>query len=358
MKTNILHLSTTDLGTKLEELGLKKFTLKQIQQWFYDKGIFDFAKMSNISKANQELLTKNFSIKLPEISKDVIAQDETRKWLFRFDDFREVETVFIPEEKRGTLCISSQVGCTLSCTFCHTGTQTWVRNLEFHEIIGQILLAKNLLKNYQSKFSYKNEITNIVFMGMGEPFFNYDNVKKSVEILTNKNGLNFSPKKITISTSGLCNEIKKAATELKTSLAISLHGTNDKLRTNIMAINKKYPLSELFLACKYYNQENPKEKITFEYVMLDNINDSANNAKELIKLINKYNLNAKINLIPFNSWEGCDYQDSALEKTKIFQQILKESGLIATIRKTRGDDAMAACGQLKSLSQRVKSKKV
>lgn len=343
--SNILHLTKPNLLSKIEELGLKKFKAKQIWQWIYEKGVFDFDQMTNISKDDRQLLKDNYTLNLPEVSQDIISKDGTRKWLFKYSDCREIETVFIPEEKRGTLCISSQVGCTLACTFCHTGTQTWVRNLEFHEIIAQVLLAKKLLDQ---------KITNVVYMGMGEPFFNYDNVKTSVEILVDEAGLNFTNKRITISTSGLVPEILKCSTDLKTGLAISLHAANDELRTSIMAINKKYPLSELMKACKSYNQENPGQKVTFEYVMLEGVNDSKAHASELAKLINKYNVNAKINLIPFNSWEGCDYENSDQDQILEFQKILKNADLIAPIRKTRGEDAMAACGQLKSLSQRVK----
>jgi 23S rRNA (adenine2503-C2)-methyltransferase len=278
--------------------------------------------------------------------------DGTRKWLVKFADGREVEAVFIPEENRGTLCISSQVGCTLACKFCHTGTQTLVRNLEGYEIVAQILIAKDLLRDWPNQENRK--LTNIVFMGMGEPFFNYENVAKAIEILCDPDGLNFSKRRITISTSGLVPEILRCSKELKVNLAISLHGTNDKLRTDIMAINKKYSLHDLLSACKVYNQENPQQKITFEYVMLYNINDKEENAYELVKLIKKYNLNCKVNLIPFNKWNGCEYETSNITQTKKFQEILKKNDLISTIRKTRGDDVLAACGQLKSTSERVK----
>lgn len=345
MTINILHLTKSELTSKLESFGEKKFRAKQIWQWIYQKGASDFEEMTNLSKETRQKLQENFVIELPAISKDVLSQDGTRKWLFKFSDCREIETVFIPEEKRGTLCISSQVGCTLACKFCHTGTQTWVRNLEFYEIIAQVMMARKLLDQ---------KVTNIVYMGMGEPFFNYDNVKKSVEFLVDQEGLAFSNKKITISTSGLVPEILKCSKELKTGLAISLHSANDAIRTEIMAINKKYPLDELLKSCKTYNQENPGQKITFEYVMLEGVNDSKQQAIELVKLIKKHNVNAKINLIPFNSWDGCEYENTQKEAIISFQKTLKNSGLIAPIRKTRGEDAMAACGQLKSLSQRKK----
>ncbi|MBM3579922.1 MAG: 23S rRNA (adenine(2503)-C(2))-methyltransferase RlmN [Alphaproteobacteria bacterium] len=349
MTTNLLTLNKEDLVEALTRLGEKPFRTKQIWNWIYTRGIFSFAEMTNLSKETRELLQQNFSLELPQISRDFVSLDGTRKFLVKFSDGREVEAVFIPEETRGTLCISSQVGCTLSCKFCHTGTQTWVRNLEAHEIIAQVLLAKKMVGK---------QLTHIVYMGMGEPFFNYDNVAKSVKILNDPEGLALSSRKITISTSGLVPEILRAATELKTNLAISLHATNDALRTEIMAINKKYPLLDLLTACKLYNQKNPQQRITFEYVMLREVNDQEQHAQELIRLIKKFNLNAKINLIPFNQWSGCGFERSTDKQILKFQKILKNAGLISPIRKTRGDDVLAACGQLKSLSQREKRIKI
>lgn len=350
-KKNLTHLTKAELEAELALLGEKAFRAKQIWNWIYARGVKSFDEMTNISKETRAILEKNFSLKRPEVSKDLISFDGTRKWLTKFPDGREVETVFIPEETRGTLCISSQVGCTLACKFCHTGTQTLVRNLEFHEIVGQILVAKDLIEDWKSPI---RKLTNIVYMGMGEPFFNYENVAKSVKILNDAEGLGFSSRRITISTSGLVPEILRCADELKTNLAISLHATNDVLRTDIMAINKRYPLKDLLSACKVYNQKNPNEKITFEYVMLKGKNDQEQHARELISLIKKFNLNVKINLIPFNPWNGCEYDRTAGEQIQKFQKILKDADLISPIRKTRGDDVMAACGQLKSDSQREK----
>ncbi len=347
---NFFSLTKKEAEEQLMELGEKPFRAKQIWNWIYVRGVKSFEEMTNISKETQKKLAENFSLNRPEISKDLTSFDGTRKWLVKFSDGREVETVFIPEETRGTLCISSQVGCTLACKFCHTGTQTLVRNLEFYEIVAQVILAKDLISN--------QKLTNIVFMGMGEPFFNYENVAKAVKILNDAEGLNFSMRKITISTSGLVPEILRCADELKTNLAISLHATNDALRTEIMAINKKYPLAELLAACKIYNQKNPNQKITFEYVMLKDVNDQEIHARELINLINKFNLNVKINLIPFNPWNGCSYDRSAYDRIEKFQKILKNADLISPIRKTRGDDVLAACGQLKSESERVKKSSI
>jgi 23S rRNA (adenine2503-C2)-methyltransferase len=348
-KKNLTHLNKKDLEAAVVALGEKSFRAKQIWNWIFARGIKSFDEMTNISKEIRETLAQNFSLNRPEISKDILSSDGTRKWLVKFSDCKEVEVVYIPEETRGTLCISSQVGCTLACKFCHTGTQTWVRNLEFHEIVAQVLIAKDLIGDWDKN---NRKLTNIVFMGMGEPFFNYENVAQSVKVLNDLDGLDISARKITISTSGLVPEILRCADELKTNLAISLHATNDKLRTDIMAINKKYPLKELLTACKTYNSKNPNQKITFEYVMLKGVNDQDLHARELINLINRGNVNAKINLIPFNPWDGCEYGRSDIEQILKFQQILKNSGLIAPIRKTRGDDVLAACGQLKSDSER------
>ena len=348
---NLTHFTKEELFVELAKLGEPAFRAKQIWNWIYARGIKSFDEMTNIKKELRAILAQNFSLKRPEISKDFISFDGTRKFLVKFPDGREVEAVFIPEETRGTLCISSQVGCTLSCKFCHTGTQTLVRNLEFHEIVAQILLAKDLIEDWDQG---NRKLTNIVFMGMGEPFFNYENVAKAVKILNDEEGIGISARRITISTSGLVPEILRSSTELKTNLAISLHATNDELRTDIMAINKRYPLKDLLSACKTYNRENPNQKITFEYVMLNEVNDHEKHAKELIDLINKFNLNVKINLIPFNPWDGCGYGRSGNDQIEKFQKILKNAGLISPIRKTRGDDVMAACGQLKSLSERQK----
>lgn len=355
-KKNLFALSKEELIEAITKIGEKPFRARQIWNWLYLKGIKDFDEMSDVSKKFRDILKENFSLIRPGISKDLISFDGTRKWLVKFHDGREVEMVFIPEETRGTLCISSQVGCTLACKFCHTGTQTLVRNLESSEIVAQIMIAKDFLNDWPNQENRK--LTNIVFMGMGEPFFNYENVAKATKILNDSDGLAISNRRITISTSGLVPEILRASKELKTNLAISLHATNDELRTDIMAINKKYPLAELLKACKIYNQENANQKITFEYVMLEGKNDQEIHARELIQLIKTYNLNVKINLIPFNPWGGCEYGRTNVLQIEKFQKILKDAKLISPIRKTRGDDVLAACGQLKSESERQKNKRV
>ncbi len=347
---NIIGFTKNQLIEELVKLGEKPFRATQIWKWIYVNGAQDFSQMTNIAKETREILAKNFILSRPATSMDKTANDGTRKWLIKYDDGNEVEMVFIPEENRGTLCISSQVGCTLSCKFCHTGTQTLVRNLKATEIISQIMVAKDLLQDWKSPA----RLTNVVFMGMGEPFYNYDNIAKGVSVLTDTDGLALSRRRVTISTSGLVPEILRMSKEIKTSLAISLHATDDQTRSSIMAINKKYPLDELMKACKIYNNDNPKDKITFEYVLLKNINDRDKDALGLVSLIKKYNLNAKINLIPFNPWTPCGFERSDDEAIIHFQKILKKHNLVAPIRRTRGNDVMAACGQLKSDSQRQK----
>ena len=313
----------------------------------------DFDLMSNISKKVIEDLKKNFTILRPVIIKDLVSQDGTRKWLIEFDKNAQIEMVFIPTDDRGTLCISSQVGCTLTCKFCHTGTQMLVRNLTSAEIIGQFLLAKDLLDDWNLAGKNGRKITNIVFMGMGEPFFNYDNVSGAVNFINNDKGLAFSKRRVTVSTSGVVPEILKAADEIACELAVSLHSADDKLRDYIMPINKKYPLKSLLEACVVYQKKN-KSRITFEYVMLDGVNDSLDDARKLVDLVKFYKINAMINLIPFNFFDGAEFKCSSNNKIHNFKRFVMENGLSATIRITRGGDVMAACGQLKSISKNLK----
>jgi len=348
---NLFSLEKKELENELVKIAEKPFRAKQIWNWIYARGAQDFGAMTNLSKIVRTKLEENYILVRPEISKDLTSFDGTRKWLVKFRDNQEVETVFIPETDRGTLCISSQIGCTLTCKFCHTGTQLLVRNLGFEEIVMQLIIAKDLLNDWDNS---KRKITNIVFMGMGEPFYNYENVKKAIKIFTDVDGIDFSRKKITVSTSGVVPELLRFAEEIKTTLAISLHATTDQLRSEIMPINKKYPLQELMAACHHYNKINPAQRITFEYVMLKDVNDSDDDAKNLIKLIKKYQLNAIVNIIPFNPWQGTIYKASSRNRIMAFSKILQDAKIIAPVRKTRGQDVMAACGQLKSLSQRPK----
>jgi 23S rRNA (adenine2503-C2)-methyltransferase len=350
-KTNLIGLSFAELEKEIVKIGEKAFKAKQIWNWIYAKGISEFDLMSNIAKETREKLEAGYSIARPQISQDLISTDGTRKWLIKFSDCREAEMVFIPEEDRGTLCISSQIGCTLTCKFCHTGTQLLVRNLSAGEIVLQLMLARDLLVDWDGE---NRKITSMVFMGMGEPLFNYDQVKKAVEILNDSNGINFSKRKITISTSGVVPEILRFCDEIKTVLAISLHATNDETRSKIMPLNKKYPLKELMKACEYYVKTNSSGRITFEYVMLAGVNDADEDAFNLVKLLKTHKLPALINLIPFNPWAGSEFICSSRNRIMAFGNIIKKAGYTVTIRKTRGQDVMAACGQLKSASQREK----
>lgn len=357
-KTNLIGLSKDELIKELEKIGEKPFRAKQIWNWIYAKGVKDFSLMTNIAKETQEKLAQNYFISRPEISKDLVSFDGTRKWLLRLADGKEIEMVYIPEEDRATLCISSQVGCTLTCKFCHTGTQLLVRNLAASEIVGQLMLARDLLGDWNNaKGDQNRNITSIVFMGMGEPLYNYDNVKKAVEILNDADGINISRRKITVSTSGVVPELMKFSEEIKANLAISLHATNDETRSKIMPLNKKYPLEKLMESCRYYLAKNPNQRITFEYVMLKDVNDSDIDARNLVKLIKDNNLTALVNLIPFNQWTGAIFEPSSRNRIMAFSNIIKNAGLSAPIRKTRGQDVMAACGQLKSESQREKKHK-
>lgn len=348
-KIFLMDLTFNQLVDEMVRFGEKKFRAGQIWNWLYVKGVKTFGEMSNISKEVQKKLEASYDISRLKNSSDNLSKDGTRKWLVKLNDNREIEMVFIPEKDRGTLCISSQVGCILTCKFCHTGTQKFARNLTIGEIIGQYLLAKDLLDDWSINDNEKSRnITSIVYMGMGEPFFNYKNVKESVDILNFKSGLNFSKRKITISTSGIVPQIKDFAHDIKTILAISLHAADDKTRSKIMQLNNKYGIADLMESCVYYIKENPTSRITFEYVMLNGVNDSEDQAMDLVHLIKKYKLPVLINIIPFNPWKDSPYTSSSRNKIMKFNNIIKKYGIQAIIRKTKGQDVMAACGQLKS----------
>jgi 23S rRNA (adenine2503-C2)-methyltransferase len=332
----------------LTNIGEAKFRAKQIWQWLYVKQVSNFAAMTNLSSDLQQKLADILSLDSLAVSNQQVSKDGTHKWLFTLPDANEIETVFIPEESRGTLCISSQVGCTLNCHFCHTGTQNWVRDLSADQIVNQVMTAKKLL----AESNPEARITNIVFMGMGEPLLNYDNVVQSCKILLDKDGLNLSRRKITISTSGIIPAINKVAEELAVGLAISLHAPTDSLRTEIMSINKKYPLKDLMVACENYIETANVHKITFEYVMLKDVNDSEEQAKELARLIGRRFI--KVNLIPFNPWPDSPYECSSRNQMRRFADVLSAANIEAPIRVTRGQDIFAACGQLKSASKKVR----
>ena len=352
-KTNLLGLTKAEIKSLLNKINLPNFRANQIWNWIYRSGTIDFNEMTNISKELRSLLSKNFNIWRPKISSTHQSQDGTIKWLLKLDDGNEVETVWIPDEKRGTLCISSQVGCTLTCKFCHTGTQRLVRNLSSSEIVGQVMLAMDQLKDWPSA-SENRLLTSIVLMGMGEPLFNYDNVKKAIEIIMDHSGISLSRRRITLSTSGIVPEIKKCGDDLGVNLAISLHATNDNLRNELVPINKKYDIKQLLDAVRSYARISNSRRVTWEYVMLKGVNDTAQDAKNLVKLIK--GIPSKINLIPFNEWPCSPYECSEEDSINNFAKIIMKAGYASPIRTPRGRDVMAACGQLKSLS--IKQKKL
>jgi len=352
-KTNLLGLPKAEIKSLLNKINLPNFRASQIWNWIYRSGTIDFNEMTNISKELRSLLSKNFNIWRPKISSTHQSQDGTIKWLLKLDDGNEVETVWIPDEERGTLCISSQVGCTLTCKFCHTGTQRLVRNLSSSEIVGQVMLAMDQLKDWPSA-SENRLLTSIVLMGMGEPLFNYDNVKKAIEIIMDHSGISLSRRRITLSTSGIVPEIKKCGDDLGVNLAISLHATNDNLRNELVPINKKYDIKQLLDAVRSYARISNSRRVTWEYVMLKGVNDTAQDAKNLVKLIK--GIPSKINLIPFNEWPCSPYECSEEDSINNFAKIIMKAGYASPIRTPRGRDVMAACGQLKSLS--IKQKKL
>ncbi len=355
MKPSLLGLTKAELTGLLASNGFAPFRAKQIWGWIYVKGVTEFSQMGNVSKDIRAWLEDNYSIARPRTSQDLISKDGTRKWLIKMEDGREVETVFIPEEDRGALCVSSQVGCTLACTFCHTGTMKLVRNLTADEIVGQWMLARDREDEW-NKTDAERRVTNIVLMGMGEPLYNYENVKKAMLILMDPDGVALSKRRITLSTSGVIPAIEACGRDLEVNLAISLHATNDTLRNEIVPINKKYPLKNLMQTCRDYPGASNSRRITFEYVMLKDVNDSEADAHKLVELLQ--GVHAKVNLIPFNPWPNSPYECSSNNRIHAFGRIIMAAGFSSPIRKTRGEDIMAACGQLKSASERVKGEKV
>jgi len=351
-RIDLVGLSRTELKAEMDRIGEKAFRAKQLWQWIYHRGVRDFSEMTNISKPLQGKLAEHFHISRPEVSEELTSSDRTRKWLFKFDDKNEAETVFIPETDRGAVCISSQVGCTLTCKFCHTGTQLLVRNLSAAEIVGQFMAARDSYNEWPSPPGDKRLLSNIVMMGMGEPLYNYDNVVKALKIIMDSEGISLSKRRITLSTSGVVPEIYRLGEDADVELAISLHAATDDVRTEIMPINKKYPLKELMAAVRAYPAAINARRVTFEYVMLKGINDSEADARELTRLVK--GIPCKFNLIPFNPWPGSNYECSDRATQKRFVEILNKAGYTATIRVTRGQDILAACGQLKSESERTR----
>ena len=350
-KKNIYNLTKKDLEDFIKNKNFKLFRARQIWNWLYVKGTKSFLEMNNLPNDLIKLLDISFSISLLKVKKNYISEDGTKKWLFKLKDGKEIETVFIPEGKRGTICVSSQVGCSLSCSFCHTGTMKLERNLELEEILGQIITVKFFLEDWRKKTEEKI-VTNIVFMGMGEPLLNYNNVINSINILCDTEGLAISKRKITLSTSGIVNKIKDFQRDTDVNLAVSLHAAFDDIRDELVPVNKKWPISRLFKELEVYNSTERKKRITFEYIMLEGVNDSIKDAKQLIKLISP--LKSKVNLIPFNPWPDSSYNVSSPDKIDKFKKFILENGkIIATIRMPRGDDILAACGQLKSLNKKL-----
>jgi len=324
--------------------------INQIWGWIYNKGVSSIDEMTTLSLSLREELKKHHNLERPVISDEQTSEDGTKKWLLKFNDGSEIETVFIPDNERGTLCVSSQVGCTLNCTFCHTGTQRLVRNLSSQEIISQVVVAKDSLKEWSEE---PRKITNIVMMGMGEPLYNFESVRDGILTMSDDAGLSISKRKITLSTSGIVPKIKMAGDEIGSMLAISLHATNNDLRNEIVPINKKYPIEELLEACRNYPGLSNSKRITFEYVMLKGVNDSEAEARDLVNLIS--GIPAKINLIPFNSWPGSSYECSDWDQIEKFGNIVNRGGYASPIRMPRGEDISAACGQLKSDTKKVRA---
>lgn len=349
-RVNLLGLDRDGLVAAMETLGEKRFRAEQLFGWIYNRGATDFTTMTDIGKPLRAKLEAGYVIRRPDIVTAQISTDGTRKWLLRLDDGNEVETVFIPDKGRGTLCVSSQIGCTLTCSFCHTGTQAWVRNLTAGEIVGQIMVARDAFGEWPTPTDDR-KITNIVMMGMGEPLFNYDNVKAAIELMKDERGLAFSRRRITLSTSGVVPEIRRAGAEMRVMLAISLHAARDELRDELVPINKRWPIAELLAACRDYPDLSNARRITFEYVMLKGINDSDADARALLRVLK--GIPAKINLIPFNPWPGSHYETSEPERVDRFGEIIRAADIMATVRQPRGRDIAAACGQLKSESQRT-----
>jgi 23S rRNA (adenine2503-C2)-methyltransferase len=347
----LIGLDRDELTAAVLALGEPKFRAGQLWHWLYHQGADDFAAMTTLSKAFRAKLAEHFAVSRPEIAQHQVSADGTQKWLLRFADGQEAEMVFIPEADRGTLCVSSQVGCTLTCRFCHTGTQRLVRNLAAGEMLGQIMLARDSLDEWPSPKEGRR-LTNIVMMGMGEPLYNFDNVAKALRIAMDPDGLALSKRRITLSTAGVVPMMQRCGAELGVNLAVSLHATDDALRSEIVPLNKKYPLAELLAACRAYPGVHNARRITFEYVMLKGVNDSAEHARALARLLR--DIPAKINLIPFNPWPGTAYDCSDWADIERFSDLLYEEGYSAPIRQPRGRDIFAACGQLKSDSERKK----
>ena len=354
VRQSLLGLSPADLEAQIVAAGLPKFRARQLWRWVWRHGLTNFDEMSDLGKTVRAQFSEMFHSDRPVVTRRLQSSDGTIKWLLRFPDGTEAETVYIPDRERGTLCISSQIGCTLTCSFCHTGTQKLVRNLSTAEICGQVMLAMDELGDWPAG-KPNRRLTNIVLMGMGEPLFNYENVAAAMRIIMSGEGVGLSKRRITLSTSGVVPEIRRAGQELGVNLAISLHAVRDELRDELVPINRKYPLDALIDACRNYPGLSNARRITWEYVMLDGVNDSDEDCRELLALIK--GIPSKLNLIPFNPWPGSPYKCSSPERIEAFARMVFKAGYASPVRTPRGQDIMAACGQLKSASERQRRQK-
>ncbi|MBR0645891.1 23S rRNA (adenine(2503)-C(2))-methyltransferase RlmN [Plastoroseomonas hellenica] len=352
-RRDLVGLSREELTAEMAAIGEKPFRAKQIWHWIYHQGETDFAKMTTIAKPMQAKLAERFVVDRPSVALEQTSADATRKWVFRFRDGQQVETVYIPsmDEERGAVCISTQVGCTLSCKFCHTGTQKLVRNLGAAEIVGQFMAGRDSYGEWPSPTDgAARHLSNIVVMGMGEPLYNYENTAKALRIIMDNEGIGLSRRRIMLSTSGVVPMMDRCGQELGVGLAVSLHAVTNELRDEIVPLNRKYPIEELLAACRRYPGASNARRITFEYVMLRGVNDSEAEARELVRLIR--GMPAKVNLIPFNPWPGSPYQTSTSDAIRKFAAIVNDAGYSSPIRRPRGRDILAACGQLKTESER------
>ena len=355
-RPNLVGLSREALKAALVEAGLEPFRARQIWQWIYWHGVTDFERMTNIARKTRERLADRFVVARPGIVAEQRSVDGTRKWLLRFADGNEAETVNIPEEDRGSVCVSSQVGCTLTCSFCHTGTQPLVRNLTPAEIVGQFMVARDSYGEWPTPIETTRMLSNIVMMGMGEPLYNFDNVATALRIVMDEQGIALSRRRITLSTSGVVPAIARVGEVLDVNLAVSLHAVSDAVRDTLVPINRKWPIAELLAACAAYPGARNSRRITFEYAMLKGVNDSDADARELVRLLKP--IHAKVNLIPFNPWPGAPYECSSNNRIHRFAEIVNDGGLSAPVRTPRGRDILAACGQLKSTSARQRRERV
>ena len=363
-RPSLIGLSRAELGERLAEIGVRpvqrKMRVQQLWHWIYFRGARNFDEMTSVSKETRARLAERFTVDRPEVVAEQVSNDGTRKWLLRlpsgetYEKPHEVECVYIPETDRGTLCVSSQVGCTLNCSFCHTGTQRLVRNLTAGEIVGQVMVARDRLNDWADRDNGSRHVTNIVMMGMGEPLYNFEAVRDALLIVADNEGIGISRRRITLSTSGVVPNIKRTGEEIGVMLAISLHAVRDELRNELVPLNRKYPIAELLHACRDYPGASNARRITFEYVMLKGVNDSLDDAKLLVKMLK--GIPAKINLIPFNPWPGTAYECSDWDQIEKFSEYIFNAGYSSPVRTPRGRDILAACGQLKSETEKLSAR--